>query len=63
VVVGARSVVARDLPPGCVAVGSPAAPVRSLDEYRTSLEPRCVPTKRLDPAAKREYLQRHLGRV
>jgi acetyltransferase-like isoleucine patch superfamily enzyme len=62
VVVGARSVVSRDLPPGCVAVGSPASPIRSLDEYRASLERRWVPTKRLAPAAKREYLLRHLGR-
>jgi acetyltransferase-like isoleucine patch superfamily enzyme len=62
VVVGARSVVSRDLPSGCVAVGSPASPIRSLEEYRTSLERRWVPTKRLDPAAKREYLLRHLGR-
>jgi acetyltransferase-like isoleucine patch superfamily enzyme len=61
VVVGARSVVSRDLPSGCVAVGSPAVPVRSLDEYRTRLEGRRVPTKRLDPAAKREYLLRHFG--
>jgi acetyltransferase-like isoleucine patch superfamily enzyme len=51
VVVGAR----------CVAVGSPASPIRSLTEYRASLERRCVPTKRLEPAAKREYLLRHLG--
>jgi acetyltransferase-like isoleucine patch superfamily enzyme len=63
VVVGARSVVSRDLPSGCVAVGSPATPIRSLDEYRTSLERRRVPTKRLEPAAKREYLLRHLGRA
>jgi acetyltransferase-like isoleucine patch superfamily enzyme len=63
VVVGARSVVSRDLPSGCVAVGSPAIPVRSLDEYRASLEDRWVPTKALDPAAKREYLRRHLGRA
>ena len=37
--------------------------IRSLDEYRTSLERRWVPTKRLDPAAKHEYLLRHLGRA
>jgi serine acetyltransferase len=63
VVIGARSVVSRDLPSGCVAVGSPAVPIRSLDEYRTSLERRWVPTKRLNPAAKRDYLLRHLGRA
>jgi acetyltransferase-like isoleucine patch superfamily enzyme len=59
VVVGAGSVVSRDLPSGCVAVGSPARPIHSLDEYRASLEHRWVPTKPLDPAAKRDYLLRH----
>jgi hypothetical protein len=34
VVVGAGSVVSRDLPSNCVAVGSPAKPIRTLSEYR-----------------------------
>jgi acetyltransferase-like isoleucine patch superfamily enzyme len=62
VVVGARSVVTRDLPSGCVALGTPARPVRSLAEYRAALEPRLLPTKNLDPAAKRAALEQRFGR-
>jgi acetyltransferase-like isoleucine patch superfamily enzyme len=61
VVVGARSVVSRDLPSDCVAVGVPARVIRTLEEYRRGLEPRIVPTKRMDPEAKREVLERHFG--
>ncbi len=56
VVVGAGAVVARDLPSDCVAVGVPAKPIRSLEEYWRASESRLLPTKLLEPAAKRDYL-------
>lgn len=61
VVVGARSVVTRDIPAGSVAAGSPAKVLRSLDEYRQALEPRIVPTKRLSRAEKRAFLEERFG--
>ena len=33
VIIGAGSVVNRDIPSNCVAVGSPCRPVKSIDEY------------------------------
>jgi acetyltransferase-like isoleucine patch superfamily enzyme len=62
VVVGAGAVVTRDLPSDCVAVGIPAKPIRSFEEYWESIEPRLVPTKLLGPEEKREFLLRHFGR-
>jgi acetyltransferase-like isoleucine patch superfamily enzyme len=61
VVVGAGAVVRRDLPSGCVAVGVPAKPIRTLDEYWQAIEPRLVPTKLLGPDEKRRFLLRHFG--
>jgi acetyltransferase-like isoleucine patch superfamily enzyme len=60
VVVGTRSIVTRDIPANSVAAGSPAKVMRTLDEYRSSLEPRVIPTARMDPAAKRAYLEQHV---
>jgi acetyltransferase-like isoleucine patch superfamily enzyme len=56
VVIGARSLVTTDIPPNCVAAGVPAKPLRSLSEYKASLESSVVPTARLDPQAKRRAL-------
>lgn len=62
VVVGAGSVVTRDLPSDCVAVGAPAKPLRALDEYWQSVEPRLLPTNLLPPEEKRRFLEAHFGR-
>ena len=56
VVVGAGAVVTRDIPSNCVAAGIPAKPVRSLDEYWRSVEPRLLPTKLLPAEEKRRFL-------
>jgi acetyltransferase-like isoleucine patch superfamily enzyme len=62
VVVGAGSIVSRDLPSDCVAAGAPAKPIRSLAEYRKRVEPRVLPTKRLDEREKRKFLVEHFRR-
>jgi acetyltransferase-like isoleucine patch superfamily enzyme len=62
VVIGARSLVSTDIPSDCVALGVPAKALRSLSEYKASLEPRTVPTARLDREAKRRALLDHFGR-
>ena len=62
VVVGAGAVVAADLPSNCVAAGVPAKPIRSLDEYWQSVEPRLVSTKLLAPEEKRRFLLERFGR-
>jgi acetyltransferase-like isoleucine patch superfamily enzyme len=62
VVVGAGAVVTHDLPSDCVAVGAPAKPIRSLDEYWQAVESQLVPTKLLGREEKRRFLLRHFGR-
>jgi len=61
VVVGAGAVVTHDLPSDCVAVGAPAKPIRTIDEYWQSVESLLVPTKLLGPDEKRRYLEEHFG--
>jgi acetyltransferase-like isoleucine patch superfamily enzyme len=61
VVIGARSLVTTDIPPDCVAAGSPAKPLRPLSEYKASLEPHTIPTARLAPDAKRRALLERFG--
>jgi acetyltransferase-like isoleucine patch superfamily enzyme len=56
VVIGAGSLVTGDIPSDCVAAGVPAKPLRTLSEYRASIEPRTIPTARMEPAAKRRTL-------
>lgn len=55
VVVGARSVVTRDIPSDSVAVGVPARVVRRLPDYAEKALAEGHPTKLLSPATKRKY--------
>jgi acetyltransferase-like isoleucine patch superfamily enzyme len=59
-VIGAAAVVTRDIPSDCVAVGVPARPVKSLSEYRDTVEAAAVRIRSLGDAEKRQYLQNHL---
>ena len=38
VIVGARAVVAKDIPSNCVAVGIPAKPIKSINDYYKTIE-------------------------
>lgn len=57
VVVGAGSVVTRDIPSNTVAVGCPAKPIKSLDEYESGVLGKSHDTKNLTPAEKRRYYE------
>ncbi len=56
VVIGAGAVVTRDIPSGVVAVGTPAKPVKSLDEYWSDVQLRTTSTKGLTRKEKRDVL-------
>ena len=57
VVVGAGSVVTKDLPEGAVYAGVPAKRIKSLDEYKQSVLDSNLDTKGMD--LKRVFLERH----
>jgi acetyltransferase-like isoleucine patch superfamily enzyme len=59
VVIGARSVVTRDVPSNSVVVGQPARVILTVDEYRDKALRMAV---HIPPARKREYLQHTYGR-
>ena len=59
VVIGAGAVVSRDIPSDCVAVGIPARPLKSLDEYWQHVQNKTIPAKLLNPKDKQIYLRRH----
>lgn len=59
VVIGAGSIVSKNIPSNCVAAGCPARPVKSFDEYHESFVKKMIPTKKLSPAKKKEFLLAH----
>ena len=61
VIIGARAVVTNDIPSNCVAVGIPARPIKSIDDYWKNVEKKTLPTKQMSRKDKRKYFLRHFG--
>lgn len=56
VIIGAGSIVTRNIPSNCVVAGVPAKVIRSLDEYCEKVSPELVLTKGMSAKEKKEYL-------
>ena len=58
-VIGAGSIVTKDVPGNCVCAGIPAHIIRSIDDYGASLKSkgRLMPTAGMNDRDKREYLE------
>jgi acetyltransferase-like isoleucine patch superfamily enzyme len=59
-IVGSGSVVTGEIPPGVVAVGAPARPIKSVSDYIEVKRHLWINTAGLTPAAKRELLLRYV---
>ncbi|MGH0032259.1 MAG: acyltransferase [Myxococcota bacterium] len=62
-VIGAGSVVVGSVPADCVAVGVPARPLRSRDEYRERVLPDAFHIRSMSPEEKRRHLVEHFQSV
>jgi acetyltransferase-like isoleucine patch superfamily enzyme len=56
-VIGAGSIVTRDVPPNCVVAGVPARRIKSTDQYWESVSSQCTYIRSLPAAKKRDYLE------
>ncbi|MCK4999734.1 MAG: acyltransferase [Anaerohalosphaera sp.] len=61
VIIGAGAVVTRDIPSGCVAVGIPAKPIKTIEEYLKSIDSKTTQTKRMNTEEKRHFLVNLFG--
>jgi acetyltransferase-like isoleucine patch superfamily enzyme len=59
-VIGSGSIVTGEIPPGVVAIGAPAKPLKSVDDYIQAKKHLWIDTSRLTSDAKRELLCRQL---
>jgi acetyltransferase-like isoleucine patch superfamily enzyme len=57
VVIGAGSIVTKSLPENGVYAGIPAKKIKSLDEYKAGILPRCVDSKLMTPSDKERFLK------
>ena len=57
-IIGCDAVVTRDIPDGSIAVGVPARVIKTVSEYEEKNRDRLVSTKGMDPAKKREFLEK-----
>lgn len=60
-VIGAGSIVTRSIDPNSVALGAPAKRLKSVDEYRESIDHRVVHVRSKSPADKRKWLETKFG--
>ncbi|MHC5185196.1 MAG: acyltransferase [Planctomycetota bacterium] len=59
VVVGAGAVVTKDIPSNCVAVGVPAKPIKSIQQFHDVLIPETLVTKKMKSKDRRKYLMKY----
>ena len=62
-VIGSGSIVTGEIPSGVVAIGTPAKPVKTVDEYVKGKRNFWIDVRGLKPEAKRELLLRRLPRL
>lgn len=55
-IIGCGAVVTKDIPDNTVAVGVPARPIKSIEEYYEKAQKNCDYTKNMSPEEKRKYL-------
>lgn len=60
VIIGAGAIVSRDIPDNCVAVGVPAKPIKTIEEYYKSAKEKDLfyPTVGMNAADKRAYYEK-----
>jgi acetyltransferase-like isoleucine patch superfamily enzyme len=61
VIIGAGSIVSKDIPDNTVAAGIPARPIKSVDAYLESAKRRSLHMGHLPPKDKERALKRHFG--
>jgi acetyltransferase-like isoleucine patch superfamily enzyme len=62
-IIGAGSLVTRSIPPNVVAVGRPAKPIKTLEQYWDGIKDKTLPTFNLAPSQKRKFLKQHFQKM